>query len=164
MFNATKIRIYPTKKQTESLICQFGCARWVYNEALAKSQELYRSTGKGLNYHAMAIRLPKLKQEFEWLKNSNAQVLQQSLQNLSRAFENFFRKRSRYPCFKSKHGRQSIQYPQRVKIEGSRIYLPKIGWVKCVVHREIIGKFKTVTVSRNPCGQFHAAILTEDNI
>ena len=110
----------------------------------------------------MAIRLPKLKQEFEWLGDADSQALQQSLQNLSRAFENFFAKRGKYPRFKSKHGRQSIQYPQRVKIEGSRIYLPKVGWVKCVVHREIIGKFKTVTVSRNACGQFHAAILTDN--
>ena len=110
----------------------------------------------------MAVRLPKLKQEFDWLGDADSQVLQMSLQNLSRAFENFFAKRGNYPRFKSKHGRQSIQYPQRVKIEGSRIYLPKVGWVDCVVHREITGTFRTVTVSRNACGQFHAAILTEN--
>jgi putative transposase len=162
MLNATRIRLYPTDQQVQALAIQFGCARWVWNNALAMSGELYRTTGKGLNYHAMAIRLPKLKEEFEWLGDADSQALQQSLQNLSRAFENFFQKRGRYPRFKTKHGRQSIQYPQRVKIEGSRIYLPKVGWVKCVVHREISGRFKTVTVSRNACGQFHAAILTDN--
>jgi putative transposase len=162
MFDATRIRLYPTDEQAHSLAVQFGCARWVWNNALAVSGELYRTTGKGLNYHAMSIRLPKLKQEFEWLNDADSQALQQSLQNLSRAYENFFQKRGKYPRFKSKHGRQSIQYPQRVKIEGSRIYLPKVGWVECIVHREIVGKFKTVTVSRNACGQFHAAILTDD--
>ena len=162
MLNATRIRLYPTDVQAHSLAVQFGCARWVWNNALALTGELYRTTGKGLNYHTMSIRLPKLKQEFEWLGDADAQVLQQSVQNLSRAFENFFQKRGRYPRFKSKHGRQSEQYPQRVKIEGSRIYLPKVGWVKCVVHREIAGKVKTVTVSRNACGQFHAAILTDN--
>ncbi len=111
----------------------------------------------------MAIRLPKLKLEFEWLKDADAQVLQQSVQHLARAFENFFAKRGKYPRFKSKHGRQSIQYPQRVKINGSRIYLPKVGWVKCVVHREIVGRMKTATVSRNACGQFFASILTEND-
>jgi hypothetical protein len=59
-------------------------------------------------------------------------------------------------------GRSGPPYPQRVKIEGSRIYLPKVGWVKCVVHREIVGKVKTVTISRNACGQFHAAILNDN--
>jgi putative transposase len=162
VLNATRIRLYPTDDHAHALAVQFGCARWVWNNALATTSELYRTTGKGLNYHTMSIRLPKLKQEFEWLAEADSQALQQSLQNLSRGFESFFAKRGRYPRFKSKHGRQSIQYPQRVKIEGSRIYLPKVGWVDCVVHREIIGKIKTVTVSRNACGQFHAAILTEN--
>jgi putative transposase len=164
MFNATRIRLSPTKQQARALAVQFGCARWTWNEALALSQETYRATGKGLNYHALAIRLPKLKQEQEWLKDADSQALQQSLQNLARAFDNFFAKRGRYPRFKSKHGRQSIQYPQRVKLDGSKIYLPKVGWTKCVVHREIVGRIKTVTVSRNACGQFHAAILTDDDV
>ena len=162
MLDATRIRIYPTDQQAQALAVQFGCARWVWNNALAESGKLYQATGRGLNYHAMCIRLPKLKQEFEWLGDADSQALQQSVQNLSRAYENFFQKRGKYPRFKSKHGRQSIQYPQRVKIDGARIYLPKVGWVKCVVHREIIGKFKTVTVSRNACGQFHTAILTDN--
>jgi putative transposase len=164
MLNATRIRLYPTEQQAQALTVQFGCARWVWNEALAKTQELYRATGKGLNYHAMAVRLPKLKQELEWLKDADSQVLQQSLQNLAHAFENFFARRGRYPRFKNKHGRQSIQYPQRVKLDGRRIYLPKVGWVRCIVHREIEGSLKTVTVSRNPCGQFHAALLTENGV
>jgi len=163
MLNATRIRLYPTDAQAQALAVQFGCARWAWNNALALTGELYRATGKGLNYHAMAIRLPKLKQEFEWLGEADSQALQQSLQNLARAFENFFAKRGRYPRFKSKRDRQSIQYPQRVKLDGAKIYLPKVGWTKCVVHREIDGRIKTVTVSRNACGQFHAAILTEDD-
>ena len=124
------------------------------------ARSVARATGRSDD--AIRGKLPKLKQEFEWLGDADSQVLQQSVQNLSRAFENFFAKRVQYPRFKSKHGRQSIQYPQRVKIDRSRIYLPKVGWVKCVVHREIIGKFKTVTISRNACGQFYAAILTDN--
>lgn len=164
MLNTTKIRIYPNKQQARALAVQFGCARWVYNEALANNQETYKATGKGLNYYAMAVRLPKLKKEREWLSEANAQVLQQSVQHLARAFENFFSKRGRYPRFKSKGGNQSIQFPQSVKINGSRIFLPKIGWIKCVVHREISGRFKTVTVSKNPCGQYYASVLTENDL
>src|SRR3954454_14296630 len=47
--------------------------------------------------------------------------LQQSLQNLACAFDGFFARRAKYPRFKSKHGRQSIQCPQRVKLDGNRI-------------------------------------------
>ncbi len=162
MLNATRIRLYPTAEQQQKLAVQFGCARWVWNNALDLTQQTYRETGKGLSYHALAVRLPRLKQEFEWLKDAHSQVLQQSLQNLACAFDNFFAKRAKYPRFKKKHHRQSIQYPQSVKLNGNRIYLPKVGWVKCIVHREITGAFKTVTVSKNACGQFHAAILTDD--
>lgn len=162
MLTSTRIRLYPTAAQQQNLAVQFGCARWVWNDALALTQQTYRDTGKSVGCRALSLRLPALKQEFEWLKDADSQALQMALMNLSAAFDNFFARRAKYPRFKSKHGRQSIQYPQRVKLNESRIYLPKVGWVKCIVHREIVGKIKTVTVSRNACGQFHAAILTDD--
>jgi putative transposase len=96
--NATRIRLYPTPEQQQGLAVQFGCARWIWNDALALTQQTYRETGKGLSYHALAVRLPKLKQEFEWLKDADSQVLQQSLQNLACAFDGFFGKRAKYGC------------------------------------------------------------------
>ncbi len=35
----------------------------------------------------------------------------------TRAFINFFEKRAQYPKFKSKHGKQSVGFPQHVIIE-----------------------------------------------
>lgn len=163
MFNAFQIRLYPNASQETRLSTQFGCARWVWNDALAKCIAAYKATGKSLNYRSLASQLPALKSEHEWLKEADSQALQQSLQYLSRAYENFFAKRGRFPRFKSKHGRQSYAYPQRVKLVGKKIYLPKVGWVRCVIHREIIGRMKTVTISRNSCGQFYASILTDDD-
>jgi putative transposase len=138
MLSATRTRIYPSHEQAHALAIQFGCARWIFNNALHICQKTYRETGKGLNYHALAIRLPSLKQEHEWLRDADSQVLQSSLQNLAASFDNFFQKRAGYPSFKSRRGRQSIQYPQRVRIEGNRIRLPKVGLVKIVVHRPVI--------------------------
>ena len=164
MFIATKIRIYPNEGQKKILAHQFGCARWVWNHMLGHCQKLYLESGKSMNYHAMAASLPALKQEHEWLKEADSQALQASLQNLSRAYENFFAKRGMFPRFKSKHGPQSFAYPQRVKVEDAKIYLPKVGWVRCIVHRELICKIKIVTISRNACGQYHAAILQDDGV
>jgi putative transposase len=96
MLYATRIRIYPTDGQVSALAIQFGCARWVWNNALALSQEAYRATGKGLTYAALNLRLPKLKQEFEWLSDADSQALQMSLRNLSVAYENFSAKRGKY--------------------------------------------------------------------
>ena len=63
MLNAARIRLYPNAEQQQKLAVQFGCARWVWNNALALTQQTYRETGKGLSYHALAVRLPKLEQE-----------------------------------------------------------------------------------------------------
>jgi putative transposase len=66
------------------------------------------------------------------------------------------------PKFKSKHGKQSIQYPQNVKIVDGNVKLPgHIGIVKAKIHRLIEGKIKTVTISKTPSGKYLASILTE---
>jgi len=162
MLTATKIRIYPTSLQEKILAKAFGCARWLWNNSLAETQKVYRETGKGLGQFALNNRLPKLKKEFLWLTETHSQVLQAVCLNMSRAFVNFFERRAKYPNFKSKHKKQSIQYPQNVKIvEGCKLYLPKIGHIKAIVHRNIIGAIKTVTVSKNPSGKYFASILTE---
>lgn len=164
MLNATKIRIYPNAKQAEALAKAFGCARWLWNNSLAETQKIYQKTGKGLGHFALNKRLPALKKEYEWLAETHSQVLQSVSLNMSRAFVNFFERRAKYPNFKSKHGKQSIQYPQGVKlVEDRKLFLPKIGHIKAVVHREIAGTIKTVTISRNQAGHYFAAILTENN-
>lgn len=165
MLIATRIRIYPTAKQEESLAKAFGCARWLWNNSLTETQKVYQETGKGLGQFALNNRLPELKKEYEWLAETHSQVLQSVSLNMSRAFISFFERRAKYPNFKSKHGKQSIQYPQGVKlVEDRKIFLPKIGHVKAVVHREITGKIKTVTVSRNQAGRYFASVLTENDV
>jgi putative transposase len=165
MFQTTKIRIYPNAQQQQKLAQAFGCARWFWNNSLAKTQETYKETGKGLGQFALNARLPELKKEFEWLTQAHSQVLQSVGLHMSRAFVNFFEKRAKYPKFKSKHGKQSIQYPQGVKIvDGCKIYLPKIGHVKAVLHRELVGTMKTVTVSKDASGHYYAAILMDDGL
>jgi putative transposase len=165
MIAATKIRIYPDAKQTEKLAKAFGCARWLWNNSLNESQKTYQETGKGLGHFSLNNRLPVLKQTVDWLGETHSQVLQSVCLNLSRAFVNFFERRAAYPTFKSKHSKQSIQYPQGVKIvEGRKLFLPKIGHVKAVVHRDIVGTIKTVTISKTLTGKYFAAILTENGL
>jgi putative transposase len=162
MLTATKIRLYPDASQVEKLAKAFGCVRWLWNNSLAETQKRYQETGKGLGQFALNNRLPTLKKEFDWLSEPHSQVLQMVNLHLSRAFVNFFEKRAAYPTFKSKHERQAIHYPQGVKVvEGRKLYLPKIGHVKAVVHRHITGTIKTVTVSKDPSGKYYASILTE---
>jgi putative transposase len=161
MYQSIKARIYPTDAQSEKLSQFFGCARWWWNRALNETTTTYAETGKGLSREGLNALLPALKKEFTWLGECHSQVLQSVTLNLSKSFINFFEKRAKFPNFKSKHGKQSIQYPQGTKFVDNLIYLPKLGWVKISLHRPLDGEVKTVTISKNPSGQYFAAILTE---
>jgi putative transposase len=163
MYKAYKYRIYPTSEQETLLAKSFGCARWFWNFALNLCQETYKNTGKGLTRGYIQGLLPALKKEYEWLSEPYSQCLQVVALNLSTAYKNFFDKRAMLPKFKSKHGRQSISYPQNVKFDGDKINLPKIGLVQCQRHRDFEGAIKTVTVSRNPDGKHFVSVLVDDD-
>ncbi|MGL5872283.1 MAG: RNA-guided endonuclease InsQ/TnpB family protein [Xenococcaceae cyanobacterium] len=166
MLKAIKVRIYPTDEQQAHLAQAFGCVRWVWNQSLSVMSLTYKETGKGLSAYDMKKQIPVWKIEYEWLKECYSQCLQQSVLNLSQAFINFFDGRTGYPTFKSRNGRQSIQYPQNVKVEGDKVikFPGKLGTVAVKVHRSVFGALKTVTVSRMPDGRYYASLLVEDGI
>ncbi|MDJ0723707.1 MAG: transposase [Prochloraceae cyanobacterium] len=162
MLKVVKVRLYPNSQQQQALSQSFGNTRWLWNYCLNLMNQTYIDTGKGLSGYEVKKRIPQLKKEYEWLKLTYSQCLQQVCLNLGTAFNNFFERRAKYPRFKSKHGKQSIHYPQNVKRIEDCLRLPMIGDVKAVFHREIKGKIKTVTVSKNKSDQYYAAILFED--
>ena len=162
MLKVVKVRLYPNNQQQEALSQSFGNCRWLWNYCLNLMNQTYKDTGKGLSGYAVKKQIPQLKKEHEWLKLTYSQCLQQVCLNLGVAFNNFFERRAKYPRFKSKHGKQSIQYPQNVKKIDGYLRLPSIGDVKAVFHRSIEEKFKTVTVSKNKADQYFASILFDD--
>ena len=116
-----------------------------------------------MTYHECAADMVRLKKDpdYAWLREADSQALQQSLRDLDTAYQNFFKGRGGYPRFKSKYSRQSYRYPQRFKVTGNRIYLPKVGWVKLVLHRPLPGKMKSCTVSKTKRGHYFVSILCE---
>ena len=161
MLRVVKVRLYPNTQQKQFLEQSFGNCRWLWNYSLNLMNETYKNTGKGLSGYEVKKLIPSLKKEHEWLKLTYSQCLQQVCLNLGIAFNNFFEKRTKYPKFKSKHDKQSIQYPQNVTVLKNSLKLPKIGVVKAIIHRPIEGKIKTVTVSKNRCHQYFASVLFE---
>ena len=144
----------------------FGCVRWVWNQSLVTMSQTYKDTGKGISALTMKKMIPVWKTEHEWLKECYSQCLQSSVLNLSQAFINFFDGCAGYPTFKTRHGRQSLQYPQNVKVlSDAEIKFPgNLGVVKAKVHRDIVGSIKTVTVSRLTDGRYYASLLVDDGI
>lgn len=161
---AYKFRLYPTDEQKGLLAKQFGATRFVYNYFLNLRIKTYEETGKGLSYNQTAIKLTKLKKELLWLKESHSQVLQTSLGDLDAAYANFFAGRAKFPNFKSKRGKQSCRYPQGFKFNHSHTYLPKIGWVKTVFHRQMQGEAKNVTVSKTKSGKYFVSVSAVEDV
>jgi putative transposase len=86
------------------------------------------------------------------------------MEDLNRAWVNFFEGRACHPRPRTKRDTQSIRYPQRFKWDGSRIYLPKVGGVRAVIHRPLEGKAKSATVLKTKAGRYFVAIQCEVEI
>jgi putative transposase len=161
---AVIVRLYPTTEQQAILSQHFGCSRWWWNHALNLCIETYKATGKGLSQSALNAFLPKLKkqEETQWLSECYSQVLQATTLNLVTAYKNFFEGRAKYPRFKAKKNKQSIQYPQSVKVVDNCLKFPgRVGEVIAKLHRPINGIIKTVTISMTPSGLYYASVLME---
>jgi len=164
MLKAYKYRIYPTDDQKVLLAKTFGSCRWFYNYSLALTNETYKATGKGLSRNEIINKLPELKKEKEWLTEVPSQALQQVALDLSSAFLNFFEKRAQFPKFKKKGHKQSVRFPQSIKLDGDYLTLPKLKKVYCKVSRLPSGKLKSVTVSMTSSGKYFASCLYDDGV
>ena len=165
MFKAFKYRLYPDKESSILLNKHFGCARWVYNFGLQSKIEAYEKDGGSIRCIDIANRLPRLKQDFPWLKEVNSQSLQMALRHLDSAYQRFFREKKGFPRFKSKKdNRQKFSVPQhsRVDFAGGLLFIPRFKkGIKIRLHREFTGTIKTITITRTPSDKYYASILTE---
>ena len=106
------------------------------------------------------------KTEFEWLKEVDSLALANAQLNLQSAYKNYFsQKRVGFPKFKSKKKSRKRYTTNNqngsVRIENGKLKLPKVGFVKIVQHRPMIGKIKSVTIERTPTYKYYASILVE---
>lgn len=160
---AYKYRIYPNHEQRVKIAQHFGCTRFVYNWGLETKIAQYQQDKTTLSCFDLINKLKELKSENEWLKEVNSQSLQMALRNLDNAYIRFFREKTGFPKFKSKHNsRQSYQIPQRCSIvDNSHVKISKLGIVKARIHRECVGKTGTWTISKTPTGKYFVSIVTD---
>jgi putative transposase len=150
-----RYRLEPNASQRQLFSRFAGCCRFVFNQALAARKTSFEQEGKTLSYADQTKVLPGLKdaEETSWLGEVHSQVLQQALKDLDAAYQHFFRRVKigdvpGFPRFKKKGQKDSFRYPQGVKVEGGRAFLPKIGWVKYQDSRPIEGHILQATVKR----------------
>jgi putative transposase len=164
---AFKYRIYPTKEQQDFLASQFGAARFVYNRFLANRKDEYLNNKKSLNYYDDSKILTDLKQQdgYAWLYDINSQTLQASLRNLEVSYQNFFKKRTKFPRFHSKKNRQCIKIPQHFKVEKNKLYIPKLKeGIEIVLHQSLPEKRTCCFISKTASGKYYVIFLCEEDI
>ncbi|KDX48424.1 RNA-guided endonuclease InsQ/TnpB family protein [Escherichia coli] len=164
---AFKFQLRPGGQQECEMRRFAGACRFVFNRALARQNENHEAGNKYIPYGKMASWLVEWKNatETQWLKDSPSQPLQQSLKDLERAYKNFFQNRAAFPRFKKRGQNDAFRYPQGVKLdqENSRIFLPKLGWMRYRNSRQVTGVVKNVTASQSS-GKWYISIQTESEV
>ena len=186
MLKVIKVRIYPDDVQKQFISRQLGCCRKIYNLLLD-----YKKTEWEQNKHSVGLKDMgkyltelKTKDEYFYLNDVHSKVLQQSMQDLNKAFDNFFKSLKKdksvgYPKFKSKHdNKQSCRFPSDIfnrtnykcdKIKGNRITLIKqlsdIHF-KCSKRDEkYLNKkqqyIRSVTLSKTSSNKYYLSILID---
>lgn len=157
----------PDGEQQRNMRRFAGSCRFVFNKALALQQAHYAESKKKLSYADLCKQLTEWRKssETQWLSETHSQPLQQTLKDLERAYKNFFEKRADFPRFKKKGQSDNFRYPQGCKLDqgNSRIFLPKLGWVRYRNSREVLGIVKNVTVSGKQ-GKWYVSIQTEREV
>jgi putative transposase len=144
-----------------------GACRFVFNKALALQEQNYKDGGKFIRYEEMAKHLIAWKKDPQtgWLKQAPSQALQQALKNLETAYQRFFDKIADHPTFRRRGQHDSFRFPQGFTLDqaNSRIFLPKLGWLRYRNSREVVGTPKNVTM-RHSCGKWFISIQTERDV
>jgi len=164
MLKSFKYKIKPNEEQIVLLNKHFGSVRFVYNHYLNERKVEYETNKQTLNYYDNANSLTKLKklEEFKWLKEISSQSLQYSLKCLEGSYNGFFKGRTKFPRFKSKHDRNSFCVPQYTKVKDGKLIIPKFREpIKMIQDRKFKGEIRQATLSKTPTGEYFVSILVE---
>jgi putative transposase len=158
-----KYKLNPTPAQEQALETVLHRCRALYNAALEQRRTWWeRGQGKGANYYQQKAELPDLKAACLEFAEVNAQVLQDVLLRVERAFAAFFRRlkngeKPGYPRFQGRERYKSFTYPQYgggAVLDGGLLSLSKIGRIPIRLHRPLEGLPKTVTLLREADGWY----------
>ncbi len=158
-----KYRILPTKAQEAALNRTLEICREVFNSLVNERTVVYKARKESLSLYAQQSAMGKWKQSHAELSEVHSQVLQNVAVRADLAFKAFFRRVKAgetpgYPRLKGRGVYDSITFPQAqktgCKLVGSMLNVSKIGQVKAIVHRPLMGTPKTCTIRRQAGKRF----------
>lgn len=157
-----KFKLKLTSNQENHIDRMIGSCRVVYNLAKETKEYAYKSRGVSLSAYNLMKQLTDLKYEVEWLKETPAQTLQDSIERLDKAYKSFF-KGGGYPKWAKKHKYNSITFKQVKQDTYNRVKLPKIGSVKYFFSQEMKGELRRATIIKEN-NNYYICILTKQEV
>ena len=152
---AYKFKLKTNPEVAQLLTIFSGHSRFAWNYFWRINKLRLHNKQKIMRYHEMNYWLTLLKQseEYGFLAEAPAHVLQQKLKDLDKAYKDGFDKKQpnkRMPKLRKKLLHNSFRYPEpkQFKIDNNRLYLPKIGWVGFFKSRNIIDDLKNLTITK----------------
>ena len=177
---AHRIRLEPTPLQAAYFLRASTVARFAHNWALAEWQRGY-ATGARPREVVLRRRLNAIKRiEFPWMLEVGKVVPQQAIKNLGNSYINFFEdlrkyrrrelpwKRVRRPCYARKGAHDSFRVDNgidkdnyhAVTVEGKRVRVPRLGWVRMREAVRFCGRICSLTISRE-ADKWYASFAVE---
>ena len=164
---AFKYRFYPTSEQETLLRRTMGCARLVYNRALAARNEAWYERKERVGYSETSTMLTswKKQEDLQFLNEVSSVPLQQGLRPLQAAFTNFFAGRAKYPNFKKKHHGGNAEFTKSAfRWKDSKVYLAKCSQPLDILWSRHIPEGvepSTITVKLSPSGRWTVSLLVD---
>jgi len=160
-------RLYPTKDNEERLFFTLNKCRFVYNKLLEGLNNKKKRSELQASLVGMKEQFPELKQVHSkvlQMENyrlfSNLRALSKSKKKGRKAGSLRFKGRNWFKTFSyNQTGYEIIKVPERY----DKLKLSKIGEIPFVMHREIEGKIKQVTIKHYPSKKWYASIICENN-
>lgn len=139
--------------------------RALWDAALEQRQTAWQRCAVSVGLADQCRDLTDARQVIPWLGDVPAQVAQQTLRDLDRAFTSFFRGQARYPRFRSRRRNLGLRFPQRVEVRRvnrrwGEVRLAKLGWVRFRWTRPPGGTIKHASVMRDALG-WHISFCVE---
>jgi putative transposase len=168
MDKAYKFRLEPNSEQRILIAKSFGCRRFTYNHFLAERREAYKTIGRAPSKYEQSAHLTALKKESSWLHEVDSTALQTALKDLDEGYQNAFRRLKRgekpgFPKFKRKRDAHNSYTSKatngNIELSDKAIKLPKLGWVRCKVSKQIEGRILSATISRTPSNKYFVSVL-----
>ena len=157
---AYKVELDPNNNQRTLLLKHAGCARFAYNWGVEKVKDGAKPNAIALHRELNALKPT----DFPWMYDVSKCAAQEALRDLQKAFSNFFAGRAKFPKFKSKHdGIGSFRLTGTIKVEGKRIQLPRLGWLR-LKEAEYIPQdahILSATVSQS-AGRWYVSVLVRE--